>query len=352
MNRETASLLPLRQVLEELPELSAIPLFGNAPPFPWESFGESLQERLGISSLEIRVASQEWKKREELRFLRKEFERDREGGLYCRLSPLASHPFFFMEDADRTKLVSQFLGEKENLAEPLKEGFFRYLLLEALEILNRESPFQDFTPTLSEEIPEEEEEGFLLRLEIRLQETTCWAVLFLSAPFCSAWRKHFSQFPRPEISIEQAAKISVSLEIRKGSFKVTPEELEQLRPGDFIPLPPSAPSVFLGKMPLFSSRIEGETLRLIDYAHTQEDSMEQEEKEEATLRDLPMQVTVEVARLKMSLGELLQLQPGNTLALSTPLERGAVLTVEGRTIGRGELVSLGDTFGIRILEMY
>lgn len=68
-------------------------------------------------------------------------------------------------------------------------------------------------------------------------------------------------------------------------------------------------------------------------------------------RSLPVQVEFELGRTEMSIGELADLQPGYVFPLATPLE-GASVTIRanGRVAGRGELVAVGDTLGVRLLS--
>lgn len=68
------------------------------------------------------------------------------------------------------------------------------------------------------------------------------------------------------------------------------------------------------------------------------------------VQEIPLHVVVEAGRLKMSLQQLLDLQPGNLLELGVTPESGVNLVVEGKVIGRGELIRVGEALGVRILE--
>ena len=68
------------------------------------------------------------------------------------------------------------------------------------------------------------------------------------------------------------------------------------------------------------------------------------------VQEVPLHVVVEAGRLKMSLQQLLDLQPGNLLELGITPESGVNLTVAGKVIGRGELIRVGEALGVRILE--
>jgi flagellar motor switch protein FliN/FliY len=62
-------------------------------------------------------------------------------------------------------------------------------------------------------------------------------------------------------------------------------------------------------------------------------------------------VKVEIGRLKMALDKLTELEPGNILKLNVNPENGVNLVVNEKVIGRGELVSIGDLVGVRIIDL-
>ena len=70
------------------------------------------------------------------------------------------------------------------------------------------------------------------------------------------------------------------------------------------------------------------------------------------LEDIPLPIVVEIGRIRMSIKQLLELQPGNMIDLNISPEAGVNLVVHEKRIGRGELIKLGDSLGIRILEIY
>lgn len=69
------------------------------------------------------------------------------------------------------------------------------------------------------------------------------------------------------------------------------------------------------------------------------------------LDEIPIVVTVEVARIKTTVQTLTNLQPGNLLELHVQPEHSVDLTVNGRRIGRGELMRVGEALGVRVLEV-
>jgi flagellar motor switch protein FliN/FliY len=69
------------------------------------------------------------------------------------------------------------------------------------------------------------------------------------------------------------------------------------------------------------------------------------------LRDVSMEVTVELGRTRMTVRELLSLSPGAVIELDRAAGSPADLLVNGTLIARGEIVVVDEDFGIRITEI-
>jgi flagellar motor switch protein FliN/FliY len=69
------------------------------------------------------------------------------------------------------------------------------------------------------------------------------------------------------------------------------------------------------------------------------------------LRDVSMEVTVELGRTRMTVRELLSLSPGAVVELDRAAGSPADLLVNGTLIARGEIVVVDEDFGIRITEI-
>lgn len=72
---------------------------------------------------------------------------------------------------------------------------------------------------------------------------------------------------------------------------------------------------------------------------------------DAGTRKLPVEVAFEIGRMQLPLGKLAELQPGYVFPVPSQLE-GANVTIRanGEAVGQGELVSVGDTLGVRLLS--
>ncbi len=67
--------------------------------------------------------------------------------------------------------------------------------------------------------------------------------------------------------------------------------------------------------------------------------------------EIPVTVVVEVGQIEMAMGQLLQLEPGNLLEVDLDPQKRVSLTVNGKEIGIGDLVRIGDALAVRILEL-
>ncbi len=71
----------------------------------------------------------------------------------------------------------------------------------------------------------------------------------------------------------------------------------------------------------------------------------------ATLDRLPVRLVCELGRLELSLGEFRELDQGSVLPLSRPAENAVDIVVNGRHMGRGRLVEIGDSLGVQIVRL-
>jgi flagellar motor switch protein FliN/FliY len=69
------------------------------------------------------------------------------------------------------------------------------------------------------------------------------------------------------------------------------------------------------------------------------------------LNDVMVELTVEVGRTRMTLGQALALGPGSVVTLDRLADKPVDLLVNGRPIARGEVVVIDEEFGLRITEV-
>jgi len=69
------------------------------------------------------------------------------------------------------------------------------------------------------------------------------------------------------------------------------------------------------------------------------------------LRDVPVELAVEIGRTRMTIGETLALGPGAVVTLDRLAGEKVDLLVNGRPIARGDVVVIDEEFGLRITEI-
>jgi flagellar motor switch protein FliN len=69
------------------------------------------------------------------------------------------------------------------------------------------------------------------------------------------------------------------------------------------------------------------------------------------LRDVPVELAVEIGRTQMTIGETLSLGPGSIVTLNRLAGEPVDLLVNGTPIARGEVVVIDEEFGLRITEV-
>lgn len=75
-----------------------------------------------------------------------------------------------------------------------------------------------------------------------------------------------------------------------------------------------------------------------------------QEGETVNVANLPLTVVIEVGRLQLSVRKLLEMQPGDTLELDIDPDSGVDLVVNNTVVGKGELLKIGESLGVRILD--
>ncbi|HEX2084179.1 MAG TPA: flagellar motor switch protein FliN [Solirubrobacteraceae bacterium] len=69
------------------------------------------------------------------------------------------------------------------------------------------------------------------------------------------------------------------------------------------------------------------------------------------LTDVGLELTVEVGRTRMTLGQALALGPGSVITLDRLADQPVDLLVNGMPVARGEVVVIDDVFGLRVTQI-
>src|SRR3954464_12136625 len=69
------------------------------------------------------------------------------------------------------------------------------------------------------------------------------------------------------------------------------------------------------------------------------------------LLDVPLELSVELGRTRMSIQDLLSLGPGSVVELDKVAGEPLDILVNNRLVARGEVVVVNDKFGVRITDI-
>lgn len=69
------------------------------------------------------------------------------------------------------------------------------------------------------------------------------------------------------------------------------------------------------------------------------------------LMDVPVKVTVEVGRTRLSLAELMKLGAGSLVTLDREAHEPADVLVNGKVVARGEVVTMNGKYGVRLTSV-
>ena len=69
------------------------------------------------------------------------------------------------------------------------------------------------------------------------------------------------------------------------------------------------------------------------------------------IRDVPLEVTVELGRTSKSISDILEFAPGTIIELDKIAGEPIDVLVNGKFVAKGEVVVIEESFGVRIMEI-
>jgi flagellar motor switch protein FliN/FliY len=69
------------------------------------------------------------------------------------------------------------------------------------------------------------------------------------------------------------------------------------------------------------------------------------------VQDLPLQVAIEVGRLKLRVRDLIRLAPNSIIELKKPVGEPFDICINGIPVARGEVIIVEQSSGVRIIEV-
>lgn len=96
---------------------------------------------------------------------------------------------------------------------------------------------------------------------------------------------------------------------------------------------------------------EEQKIRPVRFSPLEEKPLSKELGNIDLILDVPLQITVELGRAKMSIKEVLELSTGRVIELDKLDGEPVDILANGRLIARGEVVVIGETFGVRVTDI-
>ncbi len=70
-----------------------------------------------------------------------------------------------------------------------------------------------------------------------------------------------------------------------------------------------------------------------------------------SLLDVPIDISIEIGRTKMTIGELLSLSKGSIVELKKSPGESVDIYVNGKLLGKGEVVVVNERLGVRVAKI-
>ncbi len=379
------------QISAVLDESTEIPMWGCAPPFPFDAFSKSLQEAWNLPSCDVKLLSAEWITPEKV-------EKEITGNTIFKvdINPIGAPIYLSVTPDNQAVCIQALMNTKTSSANfssrEIQKGFFQFILLEAIGALS--SVKKDLQFSLHEaDTKIISDNTYVMKVVVTSENFSFEATLLVSKGFQQKFKTNYNK----KIPLDTATKDKIVLcNLKVGCVTLQADQIAKLTIGDFVILDSASyhPKTKKGTMelcfqdtPLFHIKHKEESIKILDYATPFEETTmekpnekpapEQKPMEEASVEietnteettesetiheveksapisaeKIPVTIKVEVAKLPMTLEKLSNLQIGNVIDTSIHIDHGVDLTVNGEVIGRGELLQLGDIIGVKITEL-
>jgi type III secretion system YscQ/HrcQ family protein len=171
----------------------------------------------------------------------------------------------------------------------------------------------------------------------------------------------YDQLPRIRETKGYQIPLQVNFEI--GYSSMTKEELGGLEISDIIlideRLSPARSHIIvsIGGLLILEGNIDSSGKIVLGNKAIQRfgEDMKQEENKhgysaESLIGDIPVKLTFNVGETQITFDKLTDIQPGYIFEMNTGLEKPVEIKANGKSVGMGELVEIGDRLGVRVLE--
>lgn len=239
-----------------------------------------------------------------------------------------------------------------SLIEPLER-----LTGQSIRMIDRDDPLHTALDTQTFDV------GLTLRVDIdELSLAVAVQLTHAAAEHVAQWLERHG---RP--ASQPLDTLRLWLAVDAGEAELTVGELHSLVPGDVVmldPWPETQVRLVLDRRPRAWALHDGATLNVLQTPIHDHSSKEPRMSEtpsmseapdvpslDSSLDDLPLTLVCQAGHVELTLAQLRELGEGSVLRFAEPRQHGVDLMVNGRRIGQGELVKIGDGLGVRLLSI-
>ena len=369
-----------------------LPIVEDSFPFPWEEASNKISSSLGLKDLKLIPQSSEWKSQDAIL-----------SGMGTPttvigvdFAPLGHSLLWVIPHESIGDLTSSTLSsdqQKEKFSDPrLQEGYYQFIMLQVLETLHSLRIFRDLTPQLifSPSLPQEE--CLCIDIALSFYPKTIYGRVIIPRSFLKAFKTHQPLEKQSLLKRDGVKHLEFTLRLETGSVLLHPEDWKSVSPGDYIILDKcsydpkeqkGSTLMYLEGTPILQARIKSDGIKVLDYIFYSDEKPEPivikappqtpsvqdslnaeglienddeeklwedapEEFTEPVITETPLKIDVEVDHIRMPLEKILELKPGYLLDVVVRPELGVSLLINNEHVGKGELIKLGETLGVRV----
>ncbi|HEY2383026.1 MAG TPA: flagellar motor switch protein FliN [Terriglobia bacterium] len=74
-------------------------------------------------------------------------------------------------------------------------------------------------------------------------------------------------------------------------------------------------------------------------------------RELSAVQDIPLQVAIEVGRMRLRVRDMMNLSPNSVIELKKPAGEPFDICINGMKVARGEVIAVDQSSGVRIIEI-
>ncbi|MGR3973886.1 MAG: FliM/FliN family flagellar motor switch protein [Candidatus Rhabdochlamydia sp.] len=386
-----------KRVKSSLKDTHLLPEDYNFFSFPWDQAAGVIQNELQLSSLNLIASGQEWQEGSALLHTMEE-----NPSIYAfEIYPLQEKLFLVLSQKDLIRLTSiTFLdqGSSSPSLSQIREGFYQFLLLKIVHVLDKLPYFEHFSLRMLPNTPLPQEKSLCIDIACEVNQTLLKARVICPESLINSC-KEYGPLENQFLLSSDIRDLELPLSVYGGNVTLTSSEIRSLKMGDFVildehsfdPLEKRGELIVkLGKHPLFEMSVHSDSLAptvhqlifdtpdpLIDNTQSplssevsllaaveleldldieKSSSLQEENNSSHLLQNDELVINDRVTwecnlgQWNLSLQTLLALTPGTALECREVHHERITFMQDQQPVATGEMMKLGDLVGVRIVE--